>query len=117
VQRIAVLPSIWRDTAATMTSKINDNGIAGEDGRVADEVRHECVFNGAFCGLAIGEQADMVAGDMEIVHKPTPHFERVIDTRRQIPNLAGLVLVDPNNEGENRGNHPTGLSSVNATFV
>lgn len=56
----------------------------------------------------------MVSGNMEIVHEPAPDFARVIDTRRQIPNLAGFVLVDPDNEGENRGRHPTDVSSINA---
>jgi hypothetical protein len=48
---------------------------------------------------------------MEIVHEPAPHFERVIDTGRQIPDLAGFVLVYPDNEGENRGRHPKEISS------
>jgi len=56
----------------------------------------------------------MVARDMEIVHEPTPDFARVIDTRRQIPDLARFVLVDTDNEGENRGGHPTEVSSINA---
>ena len=33
---------------------------------------------------------------------------------RQIPDLAGFVLVDPDNEGENRGRHPTKASSIKA---
>jgi hypothetical protein len=101
VQRAAIPPSVWGDRATAVASKVNDDGIACRDGGIVDEVRHKCIFDGGFCGLAIQEHADMVAGDMEIVHEPAPHFECIIDTRRQIPNLAGFVLVDPYDESEN----------------
>jgi hypothetical protein len=90
-----------------VASEVNDNGVARHDGGIVDKMRHECIFDGALCGLAICEHADVVARDVEIIHEPPPHFEGVIDTRRQIPNLAGFILVNPDNEGENRGRHPT----------
>jgi hypothetical protein len=65
-----------------VASKVDDDRIACLDGGVVDEMGHECIFNGAFCGLAIYEHADMAMGNMEIVHKPVLHFERIIDTRR-----------------------------------
>jgi hypothetical protein len=114
VQRAAILPSIRGRGTAPVASKVNDDGIAWQDGRIVDEVRHEGIFDGSFRGLAIQEHADMVARDMEIVHEPAFDFARVVDTRRQIPDLAGFVLVDPDNEGENRGRHPTKVSSIKA---
>ena len=68
---------------------------------------HEGIFDGTLCGLAIYEHGDVVAGDVEIIQEPAPHFEGVIDTRRQIPNLAGFILVNSDDEGENGGRHPT----------
>jgi len=112
VQRAAVLPSVWSNGTAAVASKVNDDGIACEDGGIVDEVRHDCIFNGGFCGLAIQKHADMVARNMEVVHQPAPYFVCVIDTRRQIPDLAGFVLVNPDDEGENRGRHPTEISSL-----
>jgi hypothetical protein len=118
VQRVAVVPPVWGNRATAVAGKVDDDGIAWEDGGIVDEVRHECILNGGFRGPAIQEHADTVARNMEIVHEPAPHFERVIDTGRQIPDLAGFVLVDPDNEGENRGHHPTETpsSSINAYF-
>jgi hypothetical protein len=107
VEGIAALPSFWCNRAATLTSEVNNNGIACHDGGIVDKMRHESIFDGAFCGLAIGEHADVVAGDVEIIQEPAPHFEGVIDTRRQIPNFAGFILVNPDNESENGGRHPT----------
>jgi len=107
VERIAVVPSFWRNRAATVASEVNDNGIACHDRGIVDKMRHECIFDSAFRGLAVGEHADVVAGDVEIIHEPAPHFEGIIDTRRQIPNFAGFVLVNPNNESVNGGRHPT----------
>ena len=114
VQRAVILPSVGGNRTAPVASKVNDDGIAWQDGGIVDEVRHEGIFDGGFRGLAIQQHADMVARDMEIVHEPTPDFARVIDTRRQIPDLARFVLVDTDNEGENRGGHPTEVSSINA---
>jgi hypothetical protein len=96
-----------------VAGKVNDNGIAGRDGGIVDKMRHESIFNGALCGLVIYEHADVVAGDVEIIHEPAPHFEGVIDTRRQIPDLAGFILINPDNEGENRGRHPTKYDQYN----
>jgi len=54
---------------------------------------------------------------VEIIHEPALHFEGVIDARRQIPNLAGFILVNSDNEGENGGRHPTEDGSVNVVWV
>jgi hypothetical protein len=90
-----------------VASKVNNNGIASHDGGIVDKMRHECIFDGALRGLAIYEHANVVAGDVKIIHEPALYFEGVVDTRRQIPNLAGFILVNPDNEGENGGRHPT----------
>jgi hypothetical protein len=74
-------------------------------------VGHERIFDGTFRSLAVKQHAYMVAGDVKIVHEPAFHFERVIDTGRQVPNFAGFVLVDTNNEGKNGCRHrPEGCS-------
>jgi len=111
VQGAAVVPSVWGNRATAVAGEVNDDGVAWQDGGIVDEVRHECILNGGFCSLAIQEHANTVARNMEIGHEPAPNFERVIDTGRQIPDLAGFVLVDPDNEGENRGHHPTEIPS------
>jgi hypothetical protein len=100
-----------------VASKVNDNGIARHDGGVVDKMGHKCIFDSALCSLAICEHADVVAGDVEIIHEPALHFEGVIDARRQIPNLAGFILVNSDNEGENGGRHPTEDGSVNVVWV
>ena len=84
-----------------MASEVNNDGIACHDRGIVDKMRHESIFDGALSGLAIGERADVVAGDVEIIDEPVPHFEGVIDTRRQIPNFAGFILVNPDNESKN----------------
>jgi hypothetical protein len=63
-----------------VASKVNNNRIACHDGGIVDKMGHEGIFDGALCGLAIYEHADVVAGDVEIIHEPAPHFEGVIDT-------------------------------------
>jgi predicted fused transcriptional regulator/phosphomethylpyrimidine kinase len=82
VQRASVLPSIGRNGATAVASKVNDDGIAGLDGGIVDEVGHERIFDGTFRSLAVKQHAYMVARDVEIVHEPALHFERVIDTGR-----------------------------------
>ena len=90
-----------------MASEVDNNGIACRDGGIVDKMRHESIFDAAFCGLGIREHADVVAGDVEIIYEPAPHFEGIIDTRRQIPNFAGFILVNSDDESKNGGRHPT----------
>ena len=77
-----------------MAGEIDEHGVTLLDDRVVDEMVHEFVFNATLRRLAVGQKADLLSGNVEVVRKPT--FDRlcVIDTRLVVPDVAGLVLVD-----------------------
>ena len=74
--------------------EVNEDGVILFDVGVVDEVRHEVVFNRPLSRLAVGQQTDLVAGNVKVVGEPLFDALRIVDARLEIPDVAGFIIVN-----------------------
>lgn len=77
-----------------MTGEVDEDSVTLLDDRVIDEVIHEFVFNSALRGLGVGEKANMLSGNVQVVHEPASDRQCVIYTGLVVPDVAALIFVD-----------------------
>ena len=88
------IPATWRMDGTPVPGEVNDDGVILFDVGVVDEVRHEVVFNRPLSRLAVGQQTDLVAGNVKVVGEPLFDALRIVDARLEIPDVAGFIIVN-----------------------
>ncbi len=88
------VPPTWRVDGAPVSGKVDEDGIIPVDVNVVHEVRHESVFNRPLRRLAVGQQLDLVTGNVEVMREPLSDALGVIDAGLEVPDVAGLVFVN-----------------------
>lgn len=82
---------------ASVASEVDENGVAGEDLGVMEEMVHETLFDVVFGGIFVQQHAELVFGNLQVLQKPTLDISRVLDARFQIPQRSRPILVNADN--------------------
>lgn len=84
-----------------MASEVDKDGISVFDGGVISKVAGEILFDIVLRSLFAEKHTDLVTRYVKIVGEEVLDTICVVDGGLEIPDVAGLVFVDSNDESEN----------------
>lgn len=93
-------PIQGRGDGTSVAREIDNNGVAALYLGVLDEMIQETLVDVVFGRIFVQENTELVFGNFQVLQKPTLNIFGVLDARFQIPQGAGLILVNTNKEGE-----------------